>query len=238
MNSNSTEYIISLDQFEGPLDLLYQLIQKRKLQINTITLAKVTTDYIAHVRKREVLPAEEVAHFIHTASILVLIKSKSLLPVLEYTQGEEVDVQVLESRVRLFDYIQKKAVPALRDWKKQVYIVEAPKQKEQIVFSPDKSCTTKGLHRNALAAVQNVAVFKQPKEKKVHKTISIEDIIEKVLKTVSERTAVSFKDLAAKGSKQEKIVSFLAILELMRKNVLMAEQCKEFDDIVLTRQSA
>ena len=73
-------FTVKTQSFEGPLDLLLDLIEKRKLFINDISLVKVTDDFIAHVRQFENLPMAESAHFILVASTLLLIKSKSLLP--------------------------------------------------------------------------------------------------------------------------------------------------------------
>lgn len=236
MNNEKKEYIISLEQFEGPLDLLHQLVEKRKLQINTISLAKITADYMAHIRKTTAVSAEEIARFVHIASILILIKSKSLLPILEYTKEEEADVAELENRMKLFEYIRSRAVPTLNRWKKRAWITRMPKQKQQVVFSPDNSCTIKSLQYNAEMVVQDLSFLKERPKKKVAKTIRIEEVIERVLSAVTERVSVSFKEMSSKAGKKEKIISFLAVLELMRKNLLMATQGKHFEDIVITKQ--
>ena len=166
MNSEKKEYIISLEQFEGPLDLLHQLIEQRKLQINTISLAKITEEYMAHVREMEDVQAEEVARFMYIASILILIKSKSLLPMLEYTKEEETDVAELEDRITLFEYIRTHAVPALRQWKKSAWIAQPPKNTQQIAFNPDNSCTLKGLRHNAEKVLQELSFLREPPRKK------------------------------------------------------------------------
>ncbi len=235
-NTSNTNFIVSLDQFEGPLDLLYQLIERRKLQINTISLAKITADYISHIRQAAKVPAEEIARFVHIASILVLIKSKSLLPLLEYTKEEEVDVAVLEDRMRLYSYIQKHAVPSLDHWDIYSFPISPPGHEQEIIFAPDASCTSASVHRNALLVIKDLSSFRLPLRKKARKLISIEAVISRVLDTLTNRISVSFSSVVSGRKKQEKIVSFLAILELMRKDLLTAEQGKEFDDILLTKQ--
>ena len=236
MTSKKEEYIISLEQFEGPLDLLHQLIEKRKLQINTISLAQVTADYMTHIRTAVTISAEEVARFIHIASILILIKSKSLLPMLDYTKEEETDVAELENRIKVFDFIRAKAMPALEHWHKRAHAVRAPKQTQQVMFRPDNSCTLKGLQYNAEAVLQELSFLKEVPQKKVGTKIRIEEVIEKVLSAVAERVSISFGKMSEKANKQEKIVSFLAVLELIRKNMLVANQQRDFDDIVITKQ--
>ena len=236
MTNEKKEYIVSLEQFEGPLDLLHQLIEKRKLQINTISLAKITTDYMAHVRGMVSVPAEEVARFVYIASILILIKSKSLLPILEYTKEEEVDVAELEDRMKLFGYIHTQVVPALNDWRKRMWVTYGSKQAQQVVFTPDNSCTVQGLRHAAEVVVQGLSFLKDRPRAKVAKKVRIEEVIERVLSAVMKRVSVSFRAISSQSDKSEAIVSFLAVLELMRKNLLTATQGKHFDDIVITKQ--
>ena len=80
---------VKTSSFEGPLDLLLDLIEKRKLFINDVSLAKVTDDFIAHIKQFDDLPMAESAHFILIASTLLLIKSKSLLQELNLTEEEK-----------------------------------------------------------------------------------------------------------------------------------------------------
>ena len=235
--NKKNEYIVSLKQFEGPLDLLHQLIERRKLQINTISLAKVTADYITHVQAMATTSAEDIARCIHIAAILILIKSKSLLPILDYTEEEEVDVAELENRMKIFDYIRSKAMPALAHWRRKMHSSHAPKQAQQVIFLPDNACTVKGLRHTAETALQDIPSMKEPPRKRVSAKIRIEEVIEKVLSAVTDRATVSFKGLSEKANKQEKIVSFLAVLELIRKNILTATQQGDFNDIVITGSS-
>ena len=168
MNEAKPEYIVSLDTFEGPLDLLHQLIEKRKMQINTISLAKVTADFMAHIRERSVVPIDEVARFVHTASILVLIKSKSLLPILEYTKEEESDINTLERRISTLDIIRKRAMPALNGWSKPSHTVYLPERQKKVVFRPDPSCTVETIGESAQRAVRGFLFIKEPPKKRVH----------------------------------------------------------------------
>jgi len=84
-------FTIKTESFEGPLDLLLDLIEKRKLYISDISLAKVTDDFIEHIKNIGGIEIGESAHFILVASTLLLIKSKSLLPELALTEEEQFD---------------------------------------------------------------------------------------------------------------------------------------------------
>ena len=74
------DYQIKTEVFEGPLELLLDLVEKRKLFINEISLASVADDYITHLKTFEKMPVDFVSNFLIVASTLILIKSKSLLP--------------------------------------------------------------------------------------------------------------------------------------------------------------
>ena len=230
------EYTILLESFEGPLDLLYQLVERRKLHINTISLAKVTDGFLEHIRSLSEYPIEEMARFVHIASLLVLIKSKSLLPILHYTKEEESDIAELEARLRLYEIIQKQAMPSLDIWKKVMASVTPSMPKEVQSFSPDTSCTLAGLHENATGVIQDLSFLKEPPKKRVQQVISLEEMINTVLKNVTERINLSFKDLTASAEKMNVIVSFLAVLELVRKDLLSVVQKEKFSDILITKK--
>lgn len=98
---------IKIDAFEGPLDLLLDLIEKRKLFVSDISLAQVADDYITHVRSLAALPISDTAHFLLVASTLVLIKSKSLLPDLTLSGEEESDIDMLKRRLAILARMRK-----------------------------------------------------------------------------------------------------------------------------------
>jgi len=78
---------IKTERFEGPFDLLLDLIERRKISINEVALAKVTDNFISYIESHEDFPMKESAQFIFVAATLLLIKSKSLLPNLELSTG-------------------------------------------------------------------------------------------------------------------------------------------------------
>ena len=98
---------IRTSAFEGPLDLLLDLIEKRKLFVSDISLAGVADEYIAHVRSLASLPIGDTAHFLLVASTLVLIKSKSLLPDLTLSGEEESDIDTLKRRLAILESMRK-----------------------------------------------------------------------------------------------------------------------------------
>ena len=229
-------YVIATDSFEGPIDLLYQLIEQRKLQINSVGLAAITESYLRYVEETKP-KAEDVAQFIHSATILILIKSKSLLPILEYTKEEDVDVANLERLVQLYGFIQSHAVPTFLVWQRRSVPTKAPPVPREVEFSPDTSCTPQGLREEAAGVLKEVAFLSVKPKKTVRSTIRIEEVVDRILNLTAERAALSFNDLVKSGDRTETILSFLAILELARKNLLQLSQGNRFDDITIERET-
>jgi len=111
---------VKMEGFEGPLELLLSLIEKRKLPINDVSLATVTDDYIGHIETQKEFPLSQTSHFVLVASTLLLIKSKSLIPTLELTEDEEEDMENLERRLRLFKRNKELSVHVLSMFGKNV----------------------------------------------------------------------------------------------------------------------
>src|SRR6266513_258426 len=94
---------VTVEGFEGPLDLLLELVEEKKLDIFTVRLADLADGYLARVRAMTALPADEVSAFLYIASRLVLLKARSLLPSLEPILEEEGESEE-ELRLRLLEY--------------------------------------------------------------------------------------------------------------------------------------
>src|SRR3989338_9232980 len=104
---------IKVDQFEGPLDLLLQLIEEEKLEVTTVSLAQVTEQYITvlNQRAKETVRPEELADFLVIAARLLLIKSRALLPFLHW--GEEDEGEELTQQLKIYrEYLQATKVVA------------------------------------------------------------------------------------------------------------------------------
>lgn len=223
-------FIVKHEQFEGPLDLLLSLIEKRKLFVNDISLSKVTDDYIAHIQKNS-FSMGDVASFILIASTLLLIKSKSLLPALSLTTEEEKDISDLHIRLGLFD-IFKRASMHIRTLygNHMLYFRNRPKVTEP-VFSPDESMTTKNLHDAISSLLKSIPKKEKLPEVTVKKVMSLEDMIDNLSQRVQSSLRMSFREFTHTKERVEVIVGFLALLELVKNGVLQAEQHAAFSDI-------
>ena len=159
---NITEEKTNINKtFDGPIDLLLSLIEKRKLQINTLSLSKITNDYLEKLKKQAVFPSQEVACFVHTASILLFIKSRSLLPILSYLDEEETDAEVLEKRLILYKMLKNASAGVEDNFKKQNYFCPNPiKKQKTISFNPDKKMDLK-----MISTIAENLIFILPKKK-------------------------------------------------------------------------
>src|SRR5690348_15518485 len=121
--------------YEGPLEVLLELIEKRKLLINDISLAEVTQEYIDRVQAMGELPIGEIADFVALAATLLLIKSRSLLPTLELSDNESRDIKELEYRLAIYQII-KEASKSLVGTLKEPYLHEgiAPARESRFLF--------------------------------------------------------------------------------------------------------
>jgi segregation and condensation protein A len=228
-------FSIKTQVFEGPLELLLDLIEKRKLLINDISLAAVTDDYIAYVRDLQESHLMETSQFVLVASTLLLIKSKSLLPVLELTDEEKGSVEDLEARLRLYQLYRHRAEDLAKIFGRSPLFLRTYVPDERPLFTTDKYTTKEAL----LAALSEVvrrfpkAVFK-PKVS-VKKIISLEDMIKRVEERVTRQLKLSFKDFVASTEKSNVIVGFLAVLELVKQGSVLVRQEARFHDITIER---
>jgi len=216
--------------FEGPLDLLLDLVTKRKLFVNDVSLAQVTDDFIRYLDEHEEFPLGESAEFILVASTLMLVKSRSLLPMLELSEEEEESIHDLEHRLLAYARVQELALELKKIFGKKIIFEKEPRKSEVVVFSPD-SKTDK---ENLLQALDRVIASLPKKEVLpkvlVRRVISLEEMIEKLAVRISKATKLSFKDFhGEKGQmtrekKVSVIVGFLAMLELVKRGAIRVSQ--------------
>jgi len=226
-------FAIKTTGFEGPLDLLLDLIEKKKLFISDISLAQVADDFISHIRQFETMPMDESAHFILVASTLLLIKSKSLLPQLSLTTDEQGDIRDLETRLKIYKRIKDASIHVNELFGAHVIYPQSHARAMEPIFAPDPSFS---LEKAALALRDLVA--RLPKKERipqvtVQKVISLEDMIGTLTKRINGALRMSFKEFSREHAAERVnvIVSFLSMLELVKQGIINVSQENTFDDI-------
>ncbi len=242
MNTETQDnsYKIKTTNFEGPLHLLLNLIEKRKLHINDFSLAEVTEDYIKYVNNLGSMHHEEASSFLLVASTLLLIKSKSLLPNLDLTDDEKGDIHNLEERLRLYEIFTRLGENIKNNFGKQIIFAPLERKNQTVIFLPDDRITKDqmmAIARGVLGAMPKKVLLPKVEVKKV---ISIEEMLDKLVERVQNSMKMSFREFSGQsGNKQEKvvvIVGFLAMLELVRQGLIHANQEDDNSDILIEKR--
>jgi segregation and condensation protein A len=238
-----TGFSIKTASYEGPFEILLDLIEKRKLLVNELALASITEDYIAHVRAKETFPIEETANFIQIAATLLLIKSKSLIPDLELSEEETADVEDLKKRLVAYERVREATRELARLYGKTT-MLPAGERPPEVLFAPSRDLSTQAL-TEALARVlaAREAVEELPTAR-IRPLVTIEEMMDRLSTRVQGALSLSFKDFTDSAKdpstplgarKIEVIVSFLALLELVKQGAVAAEQSDSYGDISIRR---
>ncbi|HAX74026.1 MAG TPA: segregation/condensation protein A [Firmicutes bacterium] len=233
-------YKIQIDAFEGPLDLLLHLIKEAKLDIYDIKIAQITQQYLDYIYAMEEMKLEVASEYLVMAATLIEIKSKSLLPkqVVEIEDEYEEDTQEALIK-RLVEYQQYKEVTKeLRELEEErgqfytkppidftEYIDKEVKLPDHLEVNQLISAFEKLLRRHKLA--------KPLKTRIVAQHFSVEDRMESLLKQIKYKKRVGFTTLFEQFDKEYVVVTFLALLELVKGNQITLTQDNYREDIYI-----
>ena len=228
---------IKLQQFEGPLDLLLTLIEQRQLDITQIALAEVTEQFLQYLRTLEKVDPTNLADYLSIAAKLLVIKSKAILPTLEVEPEEEDAGFDLESRLILYKQFKEvaKFLKTLDTKRKQSFIRTVTFE-ERVSFFPDPSITTKELHSNILNILNGLKELDNLPKAKLKEAISIQEKIDNLRNSLSGRIETKLSDLIKTAkNKSEVIITFLALLELIKQKIFVADQEALFAEVVIKK---
>jgi segregation and condensation protein A len=226
-------YNFKLEQFEGPLDLLLKLIEEEKLDITTVSLGNVADEYLAYIESLETVNPEELADFLVVAAKLLLIKSRSLLPVIE-VEEDEVD---LEKQLKIYrEYLEaSKQLAARLQTKKFMYLREASPALMEPIFSPPPHLDAGVLKSIMLDVLAKIEPIIHIPEAVIERTISIGEKIRQIKALVAQAEGMNFRALLSQANNRtEIIVTFLALLELIKEEHVTIQQDNIFEDITIT----
>jgi segregation and condensation protein A len=239
----STDFSVRVDTFEGPLGVLLDLIEKHKLSINEVSLSKITDEYIEYIQKFDNYSFDQVSSFIVVAATLMLIKSRTLLPTLSVTEEEKTEIEVLEKRLEVFQVVKAIADYIKKDFGKRLLYKRPFVRIKRKVFAPGASLTRELLLQEVVSAIDNIPKEVVLPQTKVKTAIRIEEVLERLMTRVQTEARFSFKEFAKKGittnnMKEVKtfiVVSFLAVLELVKNGTLDVSQDGMYSDITITQ---
>lgn len=235
----SKSYTVNTEVFQGPLEVLLTLIEKRKLFINDIALSEVTDAYINYVKSIGKFPMSQSAHFVLIASTLLLIKSKSLLPTLEFTEEETESMEDLERRLKIYKRMRELSLHIKNRFGKRILFSKTPPKNIEPVFSPDDSMSTTSLLENIRIVLKDLPKKKFVPVAVIEKIISLEEMVDRLTERITKNLKMSFREFSGIG-KEEKItviISFLAVLELTKQGIIAVTQDNDFGEINLESQN-
>lgn len=238
LTQTPTGFSIKTSSYEGPFEIVLDLITARKLLVNDLALADITEDFIQHVRAQATFPVAETAHFIQIAATLLLIKSKSLIPDLTLTEEESADIDDLKRRLEAYEKVREASRELARIFGRSI-LLPAGDRAQEPMFSPSRDLSRDALAdalARVLAARESVEALP---EARVKPLITIEEMMDRLAKRVQSALTLSFKEFSGSASERvEIIVSFLALLELMKQGTVAAEQREAHGDIHISHTSS
>ncbi len=228
---------VKLEKFEGPLGLLLKLIENQKLDITRVSLARVADDYLEYVRSSQNISLENLADFINIASKIVLIKSQSILPNLEITAEEEKEVEDLENQLKEYGKF-KQAARSLRKLFKQGSVSFSRNYLLGVsaAFSPPSGVNVYDLKKHFTKILDEIVLPEKLSEESVKEIVTLENKIDEFQRSLKNRIEISFSQISdLKADKTEIIISFLAMLELVKQKIISVEQSDLFEEIKIVK---
>lgn len=234
-----TDYQTHLPTFEGPLDVLLRLIERQKLDISDVSLVAVTDqflDYIAHIEQDR---PDLVADFAAVGTRLTVLKSRSLLPRPPATEDdEEVDPDELVEQLKAYQRLKGVALDLGERFASGMTgyaprgvgpVVQSKHVAETKLMAYESSVLLRAIRRRLTAVPKAVQAIRQ------RRVVSIREMTDRVLAAVTALPRVRFRQITADAeNRTDKATAFLAVLVLIRRGMVAAEQDTLFGDIDLT----
>jgi segregation and condensation protein A len=236
------EFTVTLDRFSGPYTKLLEMIEERKLSITEVSLSQVADDYITYVQSLPQKDYVDISQFIVVAATLMLIKVKALLPGIAYTEGEEEQIHDLEKRLMLHQTLRAASKQVHTLFGKTVLRERIRLKLQNPVFTPSTSLNKATLHSIALLMKAAFERIDRVKAHVIKEVVRLEEVMDRLRERISQMSSLKLSEFAQgmnlnlEEKKKTLIVSFLAILELVKGGMLSATQ--EGGDILIENGKA
>lgn len=239
-NTNENEelyefsYKVKLENFEGPIDLLLHLIKEAKMDIEDIHLADITEQYLDYIKDIDELDLESASEFIRVASMLIEIKSKSILPVETEEMEDDYDPsKILISRIKELELFKNACLDLqkIEDLDKLYREPDKMASNVKIVLKDMVLDNLLDAFANLLCKVERKQENQEPK-KIVKDRFTVAEKIISIKATVKEKKHIKFTELFdADHTRSEMLNIFLALLELLKMQFVKAKQSELFGEI-------
>ena len=227
-----------LENFSGPLDLLLTLIKKSKLDIEDIQISELTEQYLEIMKDISEVDLEVASEFIEYAALLIEIKSKKLLPKIVENEEDELDPEyILKLRLREYQYF-KEVNEKLGKLESNDKFYKQPEKEANKFRGVIKDMELDKLLDAFVVIMHKVNKIEKSKESKeiVKETFTVEQKISSIKDTLISRNKIKFSELFLESaSKDEVITTFMALLELIKMQVIRVSQDDIFSDIQIEK---
>lgn len=235
---NETDiYQVQTESFEGPLDLLLYLIRKNKMNILDVKISEITSEYLYYLQNNRGINPSREGDFLMTASTLIYIKSRSLLPRPGNSEEESPENKLIHTLIE-YDKIQKIS-RLLRDMENDTLLLW--KREEISEHFENREFDLEEVSTFQLAEIFLNIIKKKEKEEYLYlesKNYSIEHKIEEILGLVESRQYLNFFEyIEALDTIEEVLVSFFALLEMIKQHMVVAIQKRIFDSISVWKKN-
>jgi segregation and condensation protein A len=236
LNAQRIDYTIRVAHYEGPLDLLLQLIEKAELDITSIALAQVADQYLHHVRQMQVPDAGEMSAFIVLASRLLVLKSRALLPQTPQPTDEADDSIDLVTQLKLYQYYKQGAAwVRQRDAMGWQSFARAATLPSTSVASMPLQMTLDELLAVWQQRLRLIDAPTAPIPMPAPKILTVGDVVTRIRTRLQQMRSFAFLDLLPQKSRTrvDVVVSLWAVLEMIKRRAVDAHQATLFGPITL-----
>ena len=228
---------VKLENFEGPLDLLLYFIKRDKIDIYDIPISKITSEYIDVLNTAKKLDVSIAGEFLFMASLLLRLKTRMLLPRQQDEEGLDID----DPRINLIDQLLQ-----YKNFKNIAYqLKEMHEENKDLFYRPNDKIVFEGMSNPAdflnevslfdISKIFQSAIDNSSQDNPltlVRETISLQEQKQFIISSFKKKKVISLATLIKKlESKLEIIVTFLAVLDMIKESELICKQKKTFDDI-------
>lgn len=236
----NNKYLVMIDEFEGPLDLLLHLIKESNIDIYNIKIEEITKQYLDYIRAMKELNLSVASEYLVMASELIEIKSKMLLPKKKLDEEDDYEEDPREVLIeRLLSYKKYKEITSefkdLELTRKLVFT----KEPENLSYYAKTEENDGELGIDDLINAFNLLMQKKELNKPIatkitKKELSVSERVVKIRNILKTRKKVNFEELFDVATKEEIIINFLSVLEMVKKSEIILKQDNNFSGIVIS----
>lgn len=234
------QYKITIENFDGPLDLLLHLIKEQDIDIYDIKIEEVTGQYLDYIKAMKDMNLSIASEYLVMASELIEMKSKMLLPKRKEEETDEYEEDPRELLIeRLLAYKQYKEITSeFKDLEKTRKLI-ITKEPVNLNYYAKEEGNKEGLGISDLIEAFNLLMKRKELDKPIatkitKKELSVTEKVISIRNILKAKKSVRFEELFEVQTKEEVIISFLSILEMVRKNEIMLNQDNNFNTITVS----